>query len=204
VEKQERMVVRNSHTKMETRETNVAILWKQALTEAVMLNRLPATKLMDYQNFPLASRLGILHCIPEESFDMATVTIIDIGFMGLFPKSFMQILTTYTQELKQSISQTVHEFQRLTEIFVSAFIYRPITLQQVIQIILAHERKQLDRNGANVNNQRVDNNDIQQDTGTSHNIPKTYGNIRLSLYLPPYYFAASNTDYTCSRKETVG
>jgi hypothetical protein len=87
VEKQERMVVRNSHTKMETREKNVAILWKQALMEAVMLNRLPATKLMDYQNFPLASRLGILHCIPEESFDMATVTIIDVGFMGFSPKA---------------------------------------------------------------------------------------------------------------------
>jgi hypothetical protein len=113
VEKQERLVVRNSHTKMETRETNVAILRKQALMEAVMLNKLPATKLIDYRNFPLASRLGILHCIPEESFDMATATITDAGFMGLFPKSFMQILATYTQEPKQSIPQTIHSSQPL-------------------------------------------------------------------------------------------
>jgi hypothetical protein len=89
--------------------------------------------------------------------------------MGLFPKSFVQILATYTQELKRSISQTVHEFQRLTDIFISAFIYRPITLQQVIQILLAHERKQLEKNGTNADNQRVDNNNIQQNINTNHN-----------------------------------
>ncbi len=42
-------------------------------------------------------------------------------------------------------------------------------MQQVIQILLAHERKQLDKNGTNADNQRVDNNNIQQIISTNHN-----------------------------------
>ncbi len=81
--------------------------------------------------------------------------------------------TLITRELTITIYNRIQAqviiFQRLTEIFVSAFIYRPITLQQVIQILLAHERKQLEKNGTNADNQRVDNNNIQQNINTNHN-----------------------------------
>jgi hypothetical protein len=94
-----------------SRETNIAILHQQALTKAVLLNRLPDNKLQDYHRFPLVSRLGILHCIPEESFDMANATIIDVGFMALFPKALLQTLASYAQEVKRITPQSEHAFK---------------------------------------------------------------------------------------------
>jgi len=42
IEKQERCTVQHSHLLREARSTNIAILRKQAITEAVLLRRLPA------------------------------------------------------------------------------------------------------------------------------------------------------------------
>lgn len=96
-EKQEKLIVQNAHLVLEARERNVAIQRKQAVTEAVLLNRLPAQKLHDYDRFPSSFRLGI----PEESFDMASASIIDVGSMGLFPKALLNILTAYKMEVRR-------------------------------------------------------------------------------------------------------
>ncbi len=141
-ETQERM--QNSSIVLSARESNIAILREQALTEAILLNRLPASKIQDYRRFPLASKLGIIHHIPEESFSMATATIIDVGFMGLFPKALLQVLRSYAQNVRRTRPNMQQKFEALTNALISAFIYRTITMQQVIQIMLAKERKNLE------------------------------------------------------------
>ena len=140
-ETQERIIVQNSNIVRSARESNIAILCKQALTEAILLNRLPASKIQDYRRFPLASKLGIIHHIPEESFSMATATIIDVRFMGLFPKALLRVLRTYSQNVRRTSPNKQQTFEALTNALISAFIYRTITMQQVIQIMLAKEKK---------------------------------------------------------------
>jgi hypothetical protein len=89
VEKTQRYVVKNSKLILEARTNNKAILRENSITIAVLLNRSPAEKLQDYNNYPLPYKLGFIHSIPEEDFDMATATITDVGFMGLFPKQLI-------------------------------------------------------------------------------------------------------------------
>jgi hypothetical protein len=162
VERQERTIVQHSNIVLASRESNIAILRQHALTEAILLNRLPASKMQDYLRFPLASRLGVIHCIPEESFNMAMATIIDVGFMGLFPKALLQVLNTYMQNVKRTKPEMVQTFQVLTDALISAFIYRTISMQQVIQIMLAKERKNLD--GITLPNKSQEDDHIHQMT----------------------------------------
>ena len=184
VERQERIVVQNSQIMLASRETNIAILHQQALTEAVLLNRLPDNKLQDYHRFPLASRLGILHCIPEESFDMANATIIDVGFMGLFPKALLQTLASYAQEVKRKTPKSEHAFKRLTDNVISAFIYRPITMQQIIQIMLAKERKNLNIYSAGTNEQQNSAHNTSASCTTTNTSTSTPANHRTNTQSP--------------------
>jgi hypothetical protein len=141
-ETQERIIVQNSNIVLSARESNIAILREQALTEAILLNRLPASKIQDYRRFTLAIKLGIIHHIPEESFSMAMATIIDVGFMGLFPKALLHVLRTYSQNVRRTKPNMQQTFEALTNALISAFIYRTITMQQVI--MLAKERKNVE------------------------------------------------------------
>jgi hypothetical protein len=129
VEKKQRYVVKNSQLILETRTNNKAIIRENSITIAVHLSRLPVEKIQDYNNYPLSYKLGFIHSIPEEDFDMVTATITDVGFMGLFPKQLLQILAKYANDIKKS-NQDNDEFISLIDNLVTAFIYRPITMQK--------------------------------------------------------------------------
>jgi len=49
IEKQERCIVLHSRLSWEARASNTAIIGKQALTEAVLMQQLPAEKIQDYK-----------------------------------------------------------------------------------------------------------------------------------------------------------
>jgi hypothetical protein len=61
----------------------------------VLLKKLNLTKLDEFDKYPLMTQLGFIHAIPEEEFNMVTVTIIDITFLGFFPKKILQALRKY-------------------------------------------------------------------------------------------------------------
>jgi len=102
----------------------------------VLLNKLPPTKVSDFDSFPLSSKLGFIHFLPEADFDIATATITDVGFTGMFPKPILQELKRQSRELKE-LNQDYETFDTLIDKLVTAFIYRPITIQKVINILLA-------------------------------------------------------------------
>jgi len=56
---------------------------------AVLLNQLPPEKLQDYDKFPLSHRIGFIHSIAEQNFDIGSATILDVGFLGLFPRKIL-------------------------------------------------------------------------------------------------------------------
>jgi hypothetical protein len=59
-ERQARPVIRQSSVVIESREANKAILSRNAVHLAAALNRLPATKVCEYEKYPLAHRLGFI------------------------------------------------------------------------------------------------------------------------------------------------
>jgi hypothetical protein len=144
IEKQERRIVQHAHLCWEARASNIAIIGKQALTEAVLMQQVPAEKIHDYERFPLAYGIGMIHSIPKDHFQLATATIIDVGYLGLLPKGLIQVRQGYTQELKHARSMHEHRFMELTDKLITAFIYRPITIQKTIQIMLAKRMKDLE------------------------------------------------------------
>ena len=87
------------------------------------------------------SQLGFLHAIPEDQFDIASATIIDISFLGLFPKKIFQVLQNYGRSCNSSYQAT---FQTLINELITAFIYRPITIQKVIHILTTQKKTELD------------------------------------------------------------
>jgi len=86
----------------------------------------------------------MIHSIPEDHFQLATATIIDVGYLGLLPKGLIQVLQDYTQELKQARSTHECRFMELMDKLITAFIYRPITIQKTIQIMLAKRMQDLE------------------------------------------------------------
>ena len=75
---------------------------------------------------------------------MSKATITDVGFLGLFPKKIFQVLRTYTKELEQS-NEGSAAFFTLHNCLFNAFIYRPITIQKVIHILLAAFKNYLEK-----------------------------------------------------------
>jgi len=151
IERQKRTTVQQSTLIREARATNIAILRKQALTEATMLRWLPVTRIEEYNHFLYACRLGMIHFIPEDQFNIATATITDVGYLGLFPKGILQVLQRYTQDVKRSTPTKENQLNKLIEKLITAFIYRPITIQKTIQIMLAKKKKDLDNESGLVN-----------------------------------------------------
>jgi hypothetical protein len=88
--------------------------------------------------------LGFNQAIPEEDFDTATATatVIDLSFLGLFPKQIFQALRKYEMEIMRFNSAGDSEFWMLFHNLIAAIIYRPITIQKVIHIMLAQHSKE--------------------------------------------------------------
>jgi hypothetical protein len=91
-ELQERPIIIDSQVTYQARPANIAIKSRADILLDVLLNKLPRSKLHEYDRFPLSSQLGFLHAIPEEDLAMSTAAITDVGFLGLFPKKIFQVL----------------------------------------------------------------------------------------------------------------
>ena len=107
------------------------------------MERFPPRKLTEYDAFPLSSQIGFIHAIPEDDFDVAQATIMDVGFLGLFPKQVFQKMQAYARELEKN-NEPNEEFIQLMNLVVSTFTYRALTVQKIIQTLLAGFKKYLD------------------------------------------------------------
>ena len=156
-ELEERKIIRDSKVIYESRSEHKAIRSRSAIQQDVHLNRLPPKKLAEYDRFPLTSQLGLIHAIPEHELDMATATVMDVVFLGLFPKHIYKELQAYARELERQ-KESDDEFTTLFEWLVTTVIFRAITIQKVVQILLSGYKKYLDD---------LDKRRTQDDTGTS-------------------------------------
>jgi hypothetical protein len=135
----ERPTVQNSKLILCARNMNKCILSRYSLNTAILLNKMPAEKLHDYDRYPLAHRLGFIPLIVENEFDIASATILDVGFLGLFPKCILQCLYNYARE----VAKTKHDkgnFMPLVNDLITAFVFRPVVIQKVIQIMLSKQK----------------------------------------------------------------
>jgi hypothetical protein len=130
LKKTERLTVQKSKLLLEARETYIVILSKNTLNLVALLERIPAEKINDYNKYPLSHRIGFIHSLMEKDFDMAFATIIDVGFLGLFPKPILYILNQYSKTLMED-NTNKSEFLRLVEKLVTAFVYWPISIQKL-------------------------------------------------------------------------
>jgi len=124
----------------QTRTHNMCIKSRHSLNMAILLNQLPPEKLQDYDKFPLSHRIGFIHSIAEQNYDISSATILDVGFLGLFPRKILQSLNHYAMELDQTNPDGKHQFMSLIQDLITAFIYQPIIIQKVIQIMLTHKK----------------------------------------------------------------
>ncbi len=71
------------------RTNNIAIRSRHDAQLMVLLKKKPnQSKLDEFDKYHLAAQLGFIHAIPEEEFNIATITIVDVTFLGFFPKRF--------------------------------------------------------------------------------------------------------------------
>jgi len=63
-----------------------------------------------------------------------------VGFLGFFPKLVFQALHKYDNELQRCSSVKNDDFKILIDDLIAAFVYRPITIQKAIQILLAKHK----------------------------------------------------------------
>jgi hypothetical protein len=83
----------------------------------------------------------MIHSIPEDQFNLAKATITDVGFMGLFPKGLLQVIQSYHREIKRTQSTNEATFRSLSDKLITAFLYRPITLQKKIRFCSPKRKK---------------------------------------------------------------
>jgi hypothetical protein len=91
-----------AHLTHQRRETHTAIKSKQDVQLLNLMHKLPVEKVDEYDNFPLMAQLGFIHAIPEDGFDIASATITDISFFGVFPKEIFQAMCKYGYEYEKS------------------------------------------------------------------------------------------------------
>lgn len=138
-ELQSRPIVRESRLVNKQRQQHQAIKTLNEVQLLVLLHRLPPVKLEEYKIFPFMAQIGFIHAIPEDVYNIATATITDVSFMGLFPKLVYQALKHYE---KMHPTQA-DEYKHLMEDLISAFVYRPITIQKVIHILISRKQGDL-------------------------------------------------------------
>jgi hypothetical protein len=85
-ELQERPILKADHIIYDKRMNTIAIRSRCDVQLMVLLKKLNPSKLDEFDKYPLAAQLGFIHAIPEEEFNMATITIVDVTFLGFFPK----------------------------------------------------------------------------------------------------------------------
>jgi len=68
---------------------------------------------------------------------MPSQKIIDIGFLGLFPKKIYHALHKYGRELERVNTTASYDYFKLVDNLITAFIYRLLTVQKVVHILLA-------------------------------------------------------------------
>ena len=123
------------HLKYEARATNIAIKSRADVQCEVLLQRLPSSKLSEFEAFPLSSQLGFLIATPEKDYNIGTATITDVGFMGLFPKQVSQVMNNYAQDMERS-KEDSSGFRALQSRVVNSLIYRAVTIQKIIHVLL--------------------------------------------------------------------
>ncbi len=107
-----------------------------SVARLVFLGNLPEEKIQEYRLYPLAHRIGFIHSIPEEIFKVDNATITDMNFLGLFPKSLLEVLRRYASNVKkESGIQDFDAFTSLIQKLISAVIYRPIDGTTNIRIL---------------------------------------------------------------------
>ena len=136
IEKQERPVFRNDQIVMEACTVNKAILCRSAIQYLIANQELPADKLLEFDQFPLSSRLGFIHALPEQEFDIGSAPITDVAYSGFFPKAIIRELHHYARAIRTS-NEDYAEFITLIENLPTAVIYKPFLVQKVIHILLA-------------------------------------------------------------------
>jgi hypothetical protein len=106
---------------------------------------LPPEKLQDYDRYPLAHRAGLIHNISEEMLSMDLATIINVNFLGLFPKSLLAVLQNYKQSLKKDLQAG---FDECINQLLSAVIYQLIVIQHIIHDLFVAIKLQIEEEGA--------------------------------------------------------
>ena len=142
VETTERPILQQSRLLPNTRDRNKAILHRRA----VGMHLLPMEKLEEFDLFPLTHRLGIIHSIPETHFDVSSATITDVSHLGLFPKVLIHLLQSFANEIKKSKPQNAPAIADHIANLMTAVIYRTITIQKVIQLLLCKWKQSLESN----------------------------------------------------------
>jgi hypothetical protein len=69
-ELEERPTVQSSKLVYETRPLNQAIRSEHEVKNLVCLKKMPPSRIIDFQQFPLCSQLGFIPAIPEDEFDI--------------------------------------------------------------------------------------------------------------------------------------
>ncbi len=197
LEKENRLIVKQRQLITDSRQSNIAILSRRAISQAILLNQLPAEKLQEYDRYPLAFQLGCIHSLPEDKLDIAAATIIDVGYLGLLPKSILQVLIDYSYQIKRD-NQDDNEFFQLRDKFVTAFVYRPITMQKVIQLMIAKEKQELERE--EIDNHEATSNTENNTSATTSNtktphVHESQASWQSACILPPSN--ASHRRYEC-------
>jgi hypothetical protein len=142
---QERPVVQGSQLLSEQRQEHIAIKSKREVQLSTILFKLPEKKLQEYEDFPFTAQLGFIHAIPEDTFDIATATVVDVCFLGIMPKTIFEAMRKYGHNIdSHKTSETYQEFQALVDKLIYAIVYCPVTIQKTIHILIAKHRLTLD------------------------------------------------------------
>jgi hypothetical protein len=188
LERTPRPILRDSTLVTESRSINQAILTQHSLKLAILLGKIPAEANEAFDKHPLAHRAGLLHLIPETEFNINFATIIDVSFLGLFPKAILQCLQQYAREVERS-NHDKNAFLRLIENLVTAFVYRPITIQKVIHILLSKAQMQLNE----LHKERTMTNESNNDTDSTRygslitNITRRHADNNIWPQMTPSY-----------------
>ena len=123
----DRPIVRDSHVVVTNRMISKCFQSRTSLNRAVILGRLPDRKLREYEEYPLAHRIGLMHAISEDELDIGSATITDVGFLGLFPKKILECLKQYAGEVGRA-NQDKEEYMKCVTNLITAFVYRPLVI----------------------------------------------------------------------------
>jgi hypothetical protein len=65
-----------------------------------------------------------------------------VSFLGLLPKIILSTLYQYARDIKRTSGDS-SVFEKLIDKLNTAFIYRPILIQKVIQLLITKQKKEM-------------------------------------------------------------